>query len=70
MPIIELEREPVELFKLLKFEGLASSGGEAKSLIAEGLVTLNGKLETRKRKKCVAGDVVGFAGEEYTLELI
>ena len=70
MSIIEISREPVELFKLLKFEGLASSGGEAKTVISEGLVTVNGSVETRKRKKLSDGDIVGFEGEEYTLRLI
>ncbi|NND82003.1 MAG: RNA-binding S4 domain-containing protein [Gammaproteobacteria bacterium] len=53
-----LEREPVELFKLLKFEGLAGSGGEAKQLIADGLVEVNGVVEFRKRRKIVAGDLI------------
>jgi ribosome-associated protein len=66
---IEIYREPVELYKLLKFEGLASSGGEAKILISEGLVTVNGEIETRKRKKIVAGDIVEFAGEQFRVHL-
>jgi len=66
---IEINREPAELYKLLKFEGLTSSGGEAKSVIAEGLVKVNGEVETRKRKKIVAGDVVEFAGEKFLIQL-
>jgi ribosome-associated protein len=66
---IEIYREPVELYKLLKFEGLVSSGGEAKILIAEGLVVVNGEIETRKRKKIVAGDIVEFAGEKFLVQL-
>jgi ribosome-associated protein len=66
---IEIYREPVELYKLLKFEGLASSGGEAKNLIADGRVTVNGEIETRKRKKIVSGDVVEFAGEQFRVQL-
>ncbi|MFT5837092.1 MAG: ribosome-associated protein, partial [Candidatus Azotimanducaceae bacterium] len=58
MKDVEITREPIELFKLLKFEGLASSGGEAKALIAAGQVLLNGVLETQKRKKLVAGDCI------------
>lgn len=69
MKPIEIYREPVELYKLLKFEGLASSGGEAKILIAEGLVVVNGEIETRKRKKIVAGDIVEFAGEKFLVQL-
>ena len=61
---VELTKEPVELYKILKFEGLVASGGEAKSVIADGQVLLNGELETRKRKKIVAGDIIEFASEK------
>jgi ribosome-associated protein len=69
MPLVELDREPVELYKLLKFEGLAASGGEAKALIANGHVKVNGQPETRKRKKIVAGDTIEFNDETYTVAL-
>ena len=52
---VEILKEPVELCKILKFESMVSSGGEAKSVIAEGQVLVNGKIETRKRKKIVSG---------------
>jgi ribosome-associated protein len=61
--------EPVELYKILKFEGMASSGGEAKSVIAEGLVIVNGKVETRKRRKIVSGDIIEFAKEKIAIKL-
>jgi len=61
--------EPVELYKILKFEGMATSGGEAKSVIAEGRVIVNGKVETRKRRKIVSGDVIEFAGEVIRIQL-
>ncbi len=61
MRLAKLSKEPVELYKLIKFEGLASSGGEAKAFISEGLIKVNGEIETRKRKKIVAGDVIEFA---------
>lgn len=70
MKKIEISREPVELYKLLKFEGLVSSGGEAKMIIGDGLVTLNGAIETRKRKKIVSGDVIEFAGEAFRIQLV
>jgi len=65
---VEVTRVPVELYKILKFEGMASSGGEAKSVIADGLVTVNGEVETRKRKKIVSGDVIEFAGETIQIQ--
>jgi len=64
---VAINREPIELFKLLKFEGLVGSGGEAKAVIADGQVMVNGEVETRKRKKLMVGDVVEFNGEKMTL---
>ena len=58
--IAELESEFVELYKILKFEGLANSGGNAKQAIANGLVSVNGEVETRKRKKIRPGDQIDF----------
>lgn len=67
---VEITREPVELYKILKFEGLVSSGGEAKLLIGDGQVTVNGEIETRRRKKMVDGDVIEFRGEKLKLRLV
>jgi ribosome-associated protein len=64
---VELTKEPVELFKILKFEGLVASGGEAKSVIAEGLVKLNGEIEIRKRKQIVSGDIIEFGQEKFLM---
>jgi len=66
--VVEITREPVELYKVLKFEGLVSSGGEAKLVISEGLVLVNGKVETRKRKKIVSGDTIEFSGEIFQIQ--
>jgi ribosome-associated protein len=66
---IEITKEPVELFKILKFEGIVSSGGEAKAVIDEGLVLLNGAIETRKRKKVVEGDIIEFMNNEFKILL-
>ncbi len=66
---VELSKEPVELYKILKFEGMVASGGEAKSVIADGLVLVNGIVETRKRKKIISGDVVAFGEDEIRLQL-
>lgn len=68
MKIVELSKEPVELYKILKFEGMATSGGEAKSAIAHGNVKVNGVVETRKRRKIVAGDVITFQLEEMLIQ--
>ena len=49
MQEIEITQEPVELYKILKFESIVSSGGEAKAVIDDGQVLVNGLVETRKR---------------------
>ena len=66
---IGINQEPTELYKILKFEGLASSGAEAKNFIADGVVKLNQHVETQKRKKVMAGDVLEFDGESYSIVL-
>lgn len=67
---VEITIEPVALYKILKFEGLVSSGGEAKLLIGDGQVTVNGEIETRRRKKMVDGDIIEFRGEKLQLRLV
>jgi len=60
--------EFVELYKILKVQGLVSGGGDAKHVIIEGQVTVNGEVDTRKRKKCVVGDIISFNG--VTIEIV
>jgi ribosome-associated protein len=67
MKEIVITREPVELFKILKFENLAASGGEAKAMIEDGLVLVNGLVETQKRKKIVSGDIIEVMNTEYKI---
>ena len=69
MKDVEIPEEPVELYKILKYNSMVSSGGEAKHVIAEGLVSVNGMIETRKRKKIVSGDVVTFGEESLRIQL-
>jgi ribosome-associated protein len=70
MKKVKITKEPVELYKILKFEGLVSSGGEAKLLIGDGQVCVNGEIETRRRKKMVDSDVIEFRGESLQLQLV
>ncbi|MBL1293189.1 MAG: RNA-binding S4 domain-containing protein [Thiotrichales bacterium] len=67
---VEITKEPVELYKILKFEGMASSGAEAKLVISNGLVLVNGEIETRKRKKIISGDIIEFSNELIKIKLI
>ncbi|MGH8052580.1 MAG: RNA-binding S4 domain-containing protein [Stenotrophomonas sp.] len=56
----ELDREYVELKQLLKLTDLVSSGGEAKTLIGDGQVSVDGEVELRKACKIRAGQVVAL----------
>jgi len=67
MRILEITTEPVELYKILKFEGWASSGGQAKAEIEQGHVRVNGKVERRKRKKIVSGDILEYENEKVRI---
>lgn len=67
MKKVNINKEPVELYKILKFEGLVPSGGEAKQVIADGLVLVNKVVETRKRKKIFSGDVIEFEDDRFLI---
>lgn len=60
--------EYIQLDQLLKATGLCDSGGTAHVAIADGLVTVDGAVDTRKRAKLRPGQKVGYAGE--TIELV
>jgi len=60
---------PIELCQFIKFGGLSASGGEAKQLIAEGSVLLNGTIEKQKSKKLAAGDQVTVAGQTIVVKV-
>ena len=64
IPTTTIRDSYIELYKLLKRENMAASGGEAKFLISEGMVRVNGEVETRKRRKTVSGDIVECNGEK------
>lgn len=49
---------PITLDQFLKTTGLVGTGGQAKIAIQEGYVTVNGELETRRRRKLALGDVI------------
>lgn len=69
MRVVKISEEPIELYKILKFENLVDSGGEAKYVISEGQVRVNGKVETRKRKKIFSGDVVEFGKNKIRVQV-
>jgi ribosome-associated protein len=63
MEEIEIRGDTIRLGQLLKLSGLAGSGAEAKALLLEHEVTVNGEPETRRGRQLHPGDVVVVAGE-------
>ncbi len=59
----------IELYKLIKILDLVDSGGEAKQLIEHGFVRRNGEVETRKRAKIRAGEIITI-GDEVSIEVL
>jgi ribosome-associated protein len=59
----------IKLDQFLKVVGAVQTGGEAKLLIQDGQVKVNGQLETRRGRKLVKGDRVYTMGETYTVDL-
>ncbi|GAK84290.1 hypothetical protein JCM19238_1857 [Vibrio ponticus] len=64
---IDVSSQPIELYKVFKIANLVGGGGEAKHLISEGYVAVNGELETRKRRKMYDGDFFEFNQEYYVV---
>ena len=68
MEKIKIETEVIKLDALLKFAVLVGSGGEAKTVIADGMVSVNGEVCTMRGKKIRPGDTVEFAGDTLVVE--
>jgi ribosome-associated protein len=64
----KLTGEHIALFQLLKATHLCGTGGEAKMMIGEGRVTVDGEVETRLRKKIRAGQAVETNGEQVVVQ--
>ena len=65
---IKLREDFIKLGQALKAAGLVESGVDAKLVIQDGLVKVNGSIETQRGKKLVAGDIVEFDGEQIKIE--
>lgn len=68
MEIIKLKDDYIKLGQALKAAGLVESGIEAKEMIIDGLVKVNGKQELQRGKKLYDGDIVEFDGEEISIQ--
>lgn len=60
--IFDICVEPIELYKLLKIANMVGGGGEAKTMISEGNVLVNNKVQVQKRKKIRNGDIIEYNG--------
>ena len=67
MEKITIETEYIKLDSLLKFAAVVGTGGEAKYVISEGMVTVNGEVCTMRGKKLRPGDTFRFAGQTYRI---
>ena len=68
METIILRDEFIKLGQALKAAGLVESGVEAKEVIKEGLVKVNGEVDTRRGRKLYDGDIVTFEGENIKIK--
>jgi ribosome-associated protein len=59
---------PIKLDQFLKLQGLVGTGGQAKLLIQDGLVLVNGTVETRRGRKLTVGDRISVEGQTYTVD--
>jgi len=70
MPSIEpVTEDYIKLDAFIKWQGLAETGGQAKLDIQDGLVRVNGKVETRRGRKLVRGDKVTYRGRTVLVEI-
>ena len=63
----EISSEYIKLDSFLKMANLVSSGGEAKLIIADGQVKVNGEIELRRGRKLYPGDLVSLAGRKFSV---
>lgn len=64
---VKIDTEYIKLDQFLKFEGLADTGGEAKNIIMEGKVIVNGVVEKARGKKLRVEDIIEFQGRKYKI---
>ena len=67
MVTINIKDDFIKLGQALKLAGLVDSGVDAKFVVQDGLVKVNGAVEVQRGKKLVSGDVVSYNGKEFTI---
>lgn len=68
MQVIKLRDEYIKLGQALKAAGFVESGADAKDVIVQGMVKVNGEVEVQRGKKLYAGDKVLFEGQTIRIE--
>jgi ribosome-associated protein len=68
MKTIKINTEFIKLDQFLKWADLVPTGTEAKILISEGLVKVNGEVETRRGKKLRSNDIIEVEGSKFIIE--
>jgi ribosome-associated protein len=68
MQSINIRDEFIKLGQAMKLAGLVYNGAEAKDIITEGEVKVNGETETRRGRKLYKGDVFSYGGEDVKVE--
>lgn len=66
--VMKIDTDYIKLDSFLKAVNIVASGGEAKYVIAEGMVRVNGEVEMRRGRKLRPGDKVEMAGEVFVIE--
>lgn len=68
MQKIKIRDEYIKLGQLLKLAGLVENGADAKTVVQDGLVKVNGETDTRRGRKIAAGDIVEYDGSKIQVE--
>lgn len=65
---VKISTEYIKLEQMMKLAGVVGSGSDAKHIISEGSVTVNGNVELQRGKKLRSGDIIEFEGKRYIIE--
>ena len=68
MEVVKIKDEFIKLGQVLKLAGLVESGVDAKYVIQDGLVKVNGEIDTRRGRKIGSGDIVEYQGNKVKVE--
>jgi ribosome-associated protein len=68
--VVPIRDTSIRLGQLLKLADLVDDGGEAKAVLAQGLVRVNGEVETRRGRQVVSGDTVDLGGDTVLVESV